>query len=63
MENKFDPNNRPERGAALFRWMLEKNKWEAENPNLEEVSLRDAAIKKLRDENAKRGTAIVNVQR
>lgn len=56
---QHDPNNRPKQGAALFRWILEQRKWEEANPSPETIALQEAAFKRLRERNAKRGTTII----
>ncbi len=63
METKFDPKDRPEGGVALFREMLEKNKWEEENPSPEDIAMRNQALIELRKRNAAPGTAIVNAMK
>jgi hypothetical protein len=59
---QFDPNNRPEKGAALFRWMLNKQKYDEANRSPEEKARIAEAIEKLKRENAERGTPIIRVQ-
>jgi hypothetical protein len=62
MENPFDPKNAPKGGAALFRWMLARNKWEAENPSPEDIARREEAFKKLKEKNAERTTTVSTPQ-
>ncbi len=58
---QHDPNNRPQQGAALFRWILEQRKLEEANPSQEELDRREIAIRELRKRNAERGTPIVRL--
>jgi hypothetical protein len=58
---QHDPNNRPQQGAALFRWILEQRKLEEKNP-VELTESQKKTIAELKRENAERGTPIVSVQ-
>lgn len=58
---QFDPNNRPEKGAALFRWMLNKQKYDEANRSPEEKARIAEALKRLQERNAERGTPIVQL--
>jgi hypothetical protein len=59
--SQHDPKNRPQQGAALFRWILEQRKIEEKNP-IELTDSQKKAIAELKRENAERGTPVISVQ-
>ena len=56
---QHDPNNRPAKGAALFRWILDQRKWEEANRTPEYKARIAEELEKLIQENAERGTPVV----
>jgi hypothetical protein len=55
------PQDRPQQGAALFRWILEKRKAE-EDSQVELTESQQRLIEALKQENAERGTPLIRVQ-
>jgi hypothetical protein len=56
--NQPEVANRPRRGAALFRWIIEQRKTEKKTPLTAE---QQAALDELRNRNAQRGTPVVEL--
>lgn len=56
--NQPETATRPRRGAALFRWIIERRKTEEKLPLTPE---QQAALNELRKRNAQRGTPVAEL--